>query len=391
MDILFVCKRIPFPPNFNGNTIINYHILKRLSRRHNIDIVTFESQNIDIYKNEISDFFRNIYTVEYKEPKNKFLQKIATVLKWKPSFFIDQNIEMKNLIKELVERKDYDSIYTSLLEMSVYTYQLNNIHSVLSPSDSMTYLFNSYLETNSDLFQKIKFFILKYIYMSYERSIYPKYDKCIFVSDKDKEFVEKNIFGQVDFIPNGVDEKYFSPKNNIVSKENELIFTGVMNFKPNIDAAIYFAKEILPILLKNNPKLIFKIVGKNPSESIKKLENKNVIVTGYVEDIRKHFWESNIYVSPMISGGGIKNKILEAMSIGKPIVATPRSCNGINLKDEYNIMIAKNKYEFASKINILLNDEKLKTKISRNARQTIEKKYSWGIIAKKYEELLNTK
>lgn len=151
-------------------------------------------------------------------------------------------------------------------------------------------------------------------------------------------------------ISNGVDSNYFKPDTSVINGKNSIIFRGIMSFQPNIDACLYFIKEIFPMFKREIPDIKFYIVGSNSPHKIKKLSSSDIVITGYVEDIRKYMGRCMVNIAPMISGSGIKNKILEAMAMEIPTVATSLATDGIEgLSDEKNVLIAKNSEEFAKK------------------------------------------
>ena len=154
----------------------------------------------------------------------------------------------------------------------------------------------------------------------------------------------------------------------------------------NVNAVLYFSDEIYPSIKEKIPDIKLYIVGRNPPEKIRQLTlDESIIVTGYVEDVRPYLSKSSIIVVPMLSGTGIKNKILEPMAMKKPVISTSIGARGLDVTSGDNIVIADHPMEFAINVVELLNDERLRRKIACNGRKLVEIKYSW----EKMSDMLN--
>ena len=221
--------------------------------------------------------------------------------------------------------------------------------------------------------------------------MYNHFDYCILVNSKDKELLKKDIHIPLKVVPNGVDTVYFGNENDY--GEVKLVFLGDMSTPPNNDAVKYFIENIYPQVL-DEENIKFYIVGRNPSNYIQSLHNNsNIIVTGPVEDVRKYMDRNTIFITPMISGTGIKNKILEAMSMKLAVVSTSTGISGIEAEDSINYLLADDEERFKDCIIKLVHDEKLRKRLGDNARSLVEDKYSWkksmDIIDKLMIELIS--
>jgi glycosyltransferase involved in cell wall biosynthesis len=241
------------------------------------------------------------------------------------------------------------------------------------------YMKNEYIKENS-IKNKIKSYI-NYIWAkNYEKKYYSKAKNIIMITKKDASYVKNNCpNSKVWVVQNGVDTEYFRKSEIITQSGNVLIFTGVMDYSPNSEAAIHLIREILPIIKKNVYDINVLIVGKNPTEELKRIAKKDkcVTITGYVEDLRPYFNKAKIYVAPILSGAGMKNKILEAWSMSLPVVATKTACDGIDIEDGENVIIANDEKKFANDVIRLINDSKMREILSYNGRARAEERYSW--------------
>ena len=200
---------------------------------------------------------------------------------------------------------------------------------------------------------------------------------CILVSQQDARWLRRIVPGiPVSILPNGVDATYFRPSGLPVNPR-EIVFSGIMGFPPNIAAALYFARQVFPRIRMALPECQWSIVGGSPAPQVQALAGSNIRVTGFVPDLRSHLEQAAVIVSPLLSGGGIKNKILEAWAMSKAVVATPLGCAGIDTQDGVNLLIARSADEFAAKTVYLLTHPEHARRIGCAAQQWVTTQYSW--------------
>ena len=222
------------------------------------------------------------------------------------------------------------------------------------------------------------------------------FDLCVTMYDNEKKFLQSiNPKLNIAVIPNGVDVENFKPLPDNF-RTNNLLYIGKMDYQPNVDAVLYFIKEIFPVIKRETKNIKFIIVGSNPAKEIKQLENnKDIIVTGYVNDVRPFYEQCALSVVPLRAGGGTRLKILESMAFGRPVISTSIGCEGLDVCNNENIIISDKPQEFARKTIELLQNKDFREKISKNARNLVECNYSWKSIAKRqiqiYEKLTKIK
>jgi sugar transferase (PEP-CTERM/EpsH1 system associated) len=223
----------------------------------------------------------------------------------------------------------------------------------------------------------------------YEIDLAPDYDCCTVVSD-----VEAQLFRSypgefcLRTVPNGVDLEYFQPDGASADSQT-MIFVGVMDYHANVDGVLYFHDQVLPYIHERFPQVVFQIVGGRPTRAIRRLaRSRNVTVTGYVEDVRPFLKRATVCVVPLRIARGVQNKILEAMAIGLPVVATRRAMEGINARPGEDVMVADNPSEFARSTIQLLEDDQLRRRLSDNARRLVERTYRWDSCLQHLDHLL---
>ena len=182
-----------------------------------------------------------------------------------------------------------------------------------------------------------------------------------------------------------MDLDYFKAQED-KSKDISIIFTGQMDYLPNIDAVTYFYGDIFPLITKKVPNVSFCVVGRNPPPRVKGICKKGII-TGEVEDIRDYLHKAKVYIAPMRISHGVQNKILEAMAIGLPVVATSKVLQGMSAIKGVEIMIGDTPEEFAACVVELLKDETKRGFIAKNARVYVERCHNWNINLKPMDDI----
>jgi len=217
----------------------------------------------------------------------------------------------------------------------------------------------------------------------YEKSAVRKFDACLAVCQED-EVVIRTLAPQVmtAVVANGVDTSYYVSQQVAGQAERSILFTGTMNWRPNIDAVKFFVNDVFPIIQRNDPSTVFRIVGRNPTQDVRELaQSPKIDVTGFVEDVRPYMAESTVYIVPLRAGAGTRLKILEVLAMGKAVVSTSLGAEGLEVTDGENVLIADEPGEFAAKVIGLLRNQGLREKLGRNGRRLVESRYDWSVIA----------
>jgi len=383
--VLIVTPFYPFPENKNGVNKIIYHLLKK-NPYYKADVLSLVSL-------EDEKLFEKNFDVDFYSLEAKFYNKPTLFLKWifsKHPFNVVRyqlNFEtLKNKIFKL--HKNYDVIhFATPFFFPVLDTLSDEIlkKTLLFPIDSFTYFTQNRLK-NSKFLQKPPFLMDFIKWKKFEISTYRNFkNRVYFVSSKDSKYVNK-LHPEIStsFIPNGVDIDYFKKLNDKYEK-NSIIFTGNMSYAPNKDAVFFLLYEVLPLVKREILDIKVYIVGINADKEFRNIKMKNVIIKGFVEDIREWIDKAEIFVSPLRFGSGIKNKVLEAMAMEKVVIGSDISFEGIEGKENIYIKADINPKDFAEKIVYCLKNKP--ENMGKNARKLIEEKYSWDFIRKKYGEI----
>jgi glycosyltransferase involved in cell wall biosynthesis len=293
---------------------------------------------------------------------------------------------MDQTIKEALQKNNFELIF-STRQMANYVADVD-IPKIVQPFDAMSE-YQRQVFANSRGLKRIAHGIRYLLNRSYEKRIYEKFDRCLVVTQREKELLESlNPQIRCAVLPLGVDVDYFSPMD-INEEPSSLTLLARLQYSVPIANAVYFYNEIFPLILRENPDVKLYLVGREPGKEILALSADPLVhVTGYVNDVRPYLAMATVVIAPEIVGTGMKNKVLEAMSMGKAVVTTNVGIQGLAIKNREHLVVATIPYEFAKETISLLNDQGTRASLGVNARKLVEEHYSWDAVAKVLNELL---
>ena len=389
MNILICTYPSPFLRT-QGQSLRVYNISKHLAKNHKIFLLFLTDLNT---KNDHLVFDKkHIFSkIWQKEIKQKRFMRIFNLIATKYSARLEFPIvktKLHKLVLRIIKEQKIDILYINGFPIDLLLADFKGVPKVLDLCDSPTLAYKREFENSAGFLNK-QIAFLKYLRAeAIEKYLLQNYDAITFISSIDATFSARLARGYFEIIPNGVDTDYFAPIPSIKEQFPSLVFFGVMSFKPNVDAVLYFYNQIFPKVRKIFPDVHFYVVGKNPKRKIINLnKDRGITVTGTVKDIRPFIIKSSIVVIPMRIGSGMKNKMLEAMALGKPIVCTSLAAEALNDKCKSKVFIADTPEEFAKKIIMLLKNEKIRRLYGFQGRKIVKEMYSWERSSKKYDEL----
>ncbi|MFC1998984.1 glycosyltransferase [Chloroflexota bacterium] len=390
-----------YPSIYSGGTLPAFNILKHLSKKNEITLLCFRQVTGRAGGcDDLEQYCEAIETVDLHMPKSRLGQILGAIrntfspqnlLANNRSFFtLCYSAEMLRKFRILMREKEFDLIYTvsEVAYISRHTDKLKIIHK----ADCFTKSYYDRYKNTKNLILKFYRWLIYLREKKNESMICENFDACVAVTNQEKVELA-SLFPKADIrvIPNGVDCEYYKP----LSMEKEfpsLGFVGSMSDLPNIEAVLYFYRYIYGRIKEEIPDIRFYIIGQKPVGEIRKLaDDETVIVTGYVEDVRPYLASTSVVVIPMVSGRGIKNKVLEAMAMGKAVVTTTIGARGIAIASRKNIMIADEPELFAQQVTEVLKNQQLRETIGFNARELVETQYSWAETTNRLNELISEK
>lgn len=410
--ILFITSRLPYPPN-SGRKNVMYNYCKYLNEKFNMEIInaSFLEDEDDIRLKP--KFISKVYKLNNISNKTKIKNLFFNTLikkEWPMQVSLFYDLSVNSRIKEIIEVEKPDILMCDMVRTAEYIKDLD-IKKILDLDDlisirykrqlkiDMKYVnpYGAYLYRLPKLIQKclsfnvVKRFILKNevdLLEKYEVKISKTFDSVIFVSEKEANTFNSRIKSNKSLsVPLGVDIDYFSKYRDIIKEENSISFLGAMNVAHNETAVVNFCEKILPQIIKKIPNVKFYIVGGGVTDKVLNLQNKNVIVVGKVDDVRKYISKTKVFVCPLLFGSGIKTKNLEAMAMGVPVVTNSIGAESISALDGTDWIIRDNENDFASEVIKLLEDKNYSETISKNAYNYVKENYSWQIVSNKWKDV----
>jgi len=293
--------------------------------------------------------------------------------------------KMKRKIREELSKNNFDVVYFHLIRTAQYLDSAGGENlKVIDFTDAVSLYLSRFAEIEKNPFKKLFIRIEHSRIKSYEK-IAEKFQAIFICSEIDKEYLKKcGINANIKIMNNGIDIDYFSSDSRDFEKDR-IIFTGNMPYHANYDAAIYFAKEIFPFILKEKPGTKFFIVGQKPPHKIKALESENIFVTGFVPDIKKEYLRSAVNVAPMRFGAGTLNKVIESIALGVPVVATSIAVEGLPNELKKYVYVADNSKEFSQLVLEILKKPALRNQLWKEGQFVIREMLGWEKVVNKFE------
>ena len=391
MHILYICHRLPYPPN-KGEKIRAFYQLRYLATRHTIHLACLVDEAEDLqYVGALQQYCASIDMV--------YRPKIAAKLLALRALCTDQPLSVASFYSSALARKirqrlaveQIDRIVVFSSAMTVYVQQISGIPKIMDLVDADSEKWR--------LFADYHPFILSWVYRlearrlaRHEVEVARTFDHTIFVTDREAHMLQKHVSDRpISIIPNGVDLEYFTPSTDRrpVTEPPALVFSGMMDYFPNVDAMDYFCREIFPGVREAVPEARLYIVGRNPNPQIGQLSRQpNVIVTGAVPDVRPYLARARVAVAPLRIARGVQNKILEAMAMGLPVVGTPAALQGTWATPADGVRMAESPYAFTHELVTLLKEHALQRQCALQARLYVQEHHQWDIHNARLEALL---
>lgn len=367
----------PYPPTHGGGRLKLYQLLKHLAPNHDLTLFTLlEKPEEREFLPALREFCPKImcFARQPAERPPTFRERFRA-----PFYKLVYTEEMAAAIRHELQYSSYDLVHVETAHMAVYTELLGRHRKIIAAHDSQTRSYLSRLSIATTLKQRARIRFQLSLVRAFERKNYARYDAAVLVSDEDRKVINElcpRLFVQV--VPNGIDLDYFRPLPMGSQEPDRLIFTGTMDFVPNVDAARWFVNEILPRVEQKRPGVCFEICGRNPTAEVQALGKPGrVEVTGFVPDLRPRLGKAAVYVCPVRIGTGMKNKMSEAMAMAKAIVTTSEGAGGLQGRDGQDYLVADKPDDFAAKVVALLEDSMQRRQMGEAARAFQEKNYSW--------------
>ena len=383
MKLFVLLSRFPYPLE-KGDKLRAYHQIKELSKNHEIHLFCLtDTPILPAWKAEIAKFCESIEIA--KLSKLLIYWNTATKLisdkPYQVGYFYQSRIARR--IHQRIKELQPDHIYCQLIRTAEYVKNILNIPKTIDYQDALSKGMFRRAELANGIYKRM--FLSEGKRLSeYENRIFDYFNNHVIISEQDRNFINHPSNKEIVIVENGIADKFFEYEKTDTPK-NELVFTGNMNYPPNIQCSEFIVNEILQ-LMSADIKLV--LAGASPHERIQSLAlDGKITVTGWVEDIRDAYAAGKVFTAPLFIGTGLQNKLLEAMAMGVPCVTTSLANNALKATPDEHILIAETAQEFANKIRNLLEDPQLYARISKSGKSFVKENFSWERSVRKLEQL----
>jgi sugar transferase (PEP-CTERM/EpsH1 system associated) len=385
-DLLLLIHRIPYPPN-KGDKIRSYNLLKHLARHYRVHLATFVDD---------ADDWQHVPHVEAlcasshfaaMKPLQARVKSLTALLKNRSlSLEYYRDAGLARWVQGTMAAQKIERVLVFSSAMAQYADPYRDARRVVDFCDVDSDKWRQYADKKS--------FPMSWLYryeanqlLRYERQVARDYDASLFVSAPEADLfrtLAPESTAKIGHFNNGVDTDYFSPEQAHASPyaagERALVFTGAMDYWPNVDAVQWFAAEVFPALRKRFPDLRFYIVGSRPAPAVEALaQQAGVVVTGTVPDVRPYIAHAAIAVAPLRIARGIQNKVLEAMAMARAVVVSPQALEGIEAEPGSELLLAEDAAAFIDAVATLLEgQDSARQAIGQAARAKVQRRYSWS-------------
>jgi sugar transferase (PEP-CTERM/EpsH1 system associated) len=378
MTLLYLTHSCPYPPH-KGDRIRSFNILKYLAKSHDVRLVypSFTAEDMQ-NREELKKYCVSVDTV--------YIHKMKANIQCMLGFFTKTPLTLHYFysrdIYEIVRSLDFDIAFVDCSSMALYIIDIDRPKII----DFVDVDYEKWL-----LYAERASFPKSIIYnrehkrlKEFENYINKLFDYSIVISEREKKLLAEQEKTTV--VSNGVDFKIFSPMKS--HKKNTVIFSGAMNYFANIDGVFFFYEEVFPLIKEAVPNAKFIIAGMKPVKKIRQLACQDVMVTGYVPDMRSYVAQSTVFIAPLRIAKGLQNKVLEAMAMEVPVVATAATNGGIGAQDQQEILVADSPAAFSQATVALLRDAALRKAVTANAKRFVLQHFRWETNLSRLDDII---
>ncbi len=377
----------PEPPVFGG-AIRSHHLLRALLRDHEVTLVCLGSPGAAA--RIARAFSSHRITVRVVSPPwLAHLRRLGQLYaRWTEHSFLQLVYSSKNMermINEILAAEDFDVVQAESFMMGNFRLETDAVR--ILDAHNVEYDNHRRMALHGRSWLRRRHYHREYEKLFQEELRTYRHQDGIFVtSSRDRDILDSDVPDVPKYvIPNGVDLTYFTP-SPVGGVPYSLVFSGMMGYVPNHDGMLYFLDEIFPLIRRSIPQTTLTIVGSQPRRSLLRRNSPNVLVTGYVDDVRPYVWGASVCIIPLRMGGGTRLKLLEAMALRTPVVTTSLGGEGIGIEHGVSALIADDPQEFAEAVVTLLRHEGLRQRLTKNAYELVRSMYDWRVVGERLRD-----
>ncbi len=388
MRILFLAQRVPYPPD-RGDKITTYHEIRHLGRTHEVVVGCLADGPDDLqHVDALRPFAASVDAVPLSRAwaHRRALAALLSGLPLTVAYFNEPQLHAR--VRARLQQQRFDAILVYSSGMAQFVEQADRIPRIMQFADLDSQKWQQFARWSRPPTRWLYRLEARRL-LRYERRLAARFAHSVVCTAAERQDFERLIPGRpVTCVGNGIDLEYFAPRH-IGKQPHSIIFTGIMDYLPNADGAVWFCRDILPLIRARLRTATVTICGARPAPAVEVLHQiPGVTVTGRVPDVRPFLAAASVAVVPLRMARGIQNKLLEAMAMGLPVVATSCAFNGIEAEPEVHALVADEPEAFAAAVVRVLSNDVLRAQLSQSARARVERNYRWETQLARLDALL---
>ena len=386
-------------PLDKGGKLRTWHVMRHLAQRHQISYLSFrdvcDTPDDLMGMREVASDVVTVPRADARKGTTKFYLNAGRYLVDRAPYAVAKyrSVEYRRALERLLGERQFDAIVCDFLVPVVNLPDELPCPAILFTHNVEAEIWRRHSETARNPLAQ---FLLAQQWrrmLRFERAALSRFDRVLAVSDADGKTFDRLYPGAlnapVHVVQTGVDTSFFAPMPATRARRAHLVFTGSMDWLPNVDGMQYFVRDILPRIREAEPSATLSIIGRSPTPAVKRLAlDAGINITGRVEDVRPHIAEGSVYIVPLRIGGGTRLKIFEAMAMGKAVVSTSIGAEGLPVTTGDNVVIADEPAEFARAVVDLIRDDEWRQRIEIAARRLVVERYDWSAVSRDFEDAL---
>jgi sugar transferase (PEP-CTERM/EpsH1 system associated) len=390
MKILFLCHRLPFPPQ-RGGKIRPFNMIRHLAVSHEVVVATLARSADELAAGqELHRYCHDLHVGRISRPAGWARFALYGMSTAPATFGYFYSPELARTVRKLLDTGDFDAIVVHCSSMGPYVAGHSACRKVMDFGDADSEKWFEYSRTEPfPLSQAFRLEGRKV--RRYEAWLGKQFDACSVNAPRERDVLAGYVHTPISVIPNGVDLEYFEPTRSSGRSyvPNRLVFTGNMSYRPNVEAVQHLVTEVLPRIRREIPDVQLCIVGMDPTPAVQRLaEGDRVVVTGKVDDIRPYFDSAAVAVAPLRVARGLQNKVLEAMAMRVPVVASPAAFEGVSAVAGRDLLVAADPTAFSRAVVTLLSDRAARERYAAAGRRCVETSHNWSRLLQRLEDLV---
>ena len=384
MRVLLLCDR--YPDSYRDGLLLRVlHLARQMVDRHRFDLLCMHDGAV---VGEPSTLFRRIWTVPHPPPRTGRSWR-GPFTGWNPRELYPLSSPAVRLLQRDIDPADYDLVWDAGASMLLHLpARWRAVPVVADLVDDMVLTFGRAIQQTPWSAERLRLMKYREVHRRFERDCMRRAAWCCVVSEEDAASFRAASRVPVRVVPNGVDTEFFAP-DGAPEIPGRIVFEGSMSFLPNLQAATFLVEHVMPRIWSVRPDVSLALVGRDPPATLLALADERVKVTGSVDDVRPFVQQAQVFVCPLRSGAGIKNKLLQAWAMGKAVVATSVSVGGLGGADGQNLLVRDDAQALADGVLALLSDPGLRSRLGDAGRRLVCERLTWRAQAAAFEALLS--